>query len=89
MKATFSDLYEDEISGLLREYSNRRHIIRAGYMTWMKSASCCLDGMQDDGNDLYIEYIDISPVSSYVNRNYLVLYLSHKEFTITTEENEK
>jgi len=33
MKTTFSGLYEDEISGLLREYSSRRHIIRSGYTT--------------------------------------------------------
>jgi len=48
-----------------------------------------MNGMRDDGKNLYIEYIDISPVSAYVNRNYLVSYLAHKEFTITTEENEK
>ena len=78
----YADLFEDEISELLRSMEHNQ-TIEYGTHEYKRSGMIAEDGIYTNGSGYFTEYFN-GHRSGTVNAGYLVTALFHKEFTIYT-----
>lgn len=86
MKTYFTDLYEDEISGILSLYPDCTIVSES--FTYYKARTANEDGIPYANNDLYL-CIDELQNRVYINRSALIDKLAHNTFFVIERREQK
>ena len=82
MEKTYKDLFEDEVSELLKETGYNGSIYVYNNVMYKKSCGLYDDGIYSANTGYYTEYRD-GKRSSVVSKGFLIDLLSHSEFVIS------
>ena len=81
-RTTYSDLFEDEVSEILRNLPFHSTVIMDAHHEFYPAAMICEDGVYTSGENMYTEYMDGKRTGGHVGKKYLIDNLAHKTFTI-------
>jgi hypothetical protein len=83
---TCSDLFEDEIAEVLREYPQHDTLFFSGRYMFSPACMICDDGIYTSGAGYYTEYLDGVRTGNHISTGILIQALAHQTFTIKVRE---
>lgn len=81
-QTVYSDLFEDEVSAILRSFPIDKIVIMDSHHEYYPACTICEDGIYTSGKGLFTEYLDGKRTGNHVGLQYFINALAHKTFSI-------